>query len=413
MNKTSRTKAGFDHEMLDRIFPWMQRYVHESRFWDNSILIERYAQDTFHYAVGLREIAAAKPFTRNTVVRLYSMTEPITSFAFMMLVEKGLCHLNMPVSELLPEFKDMHALIPGATSLDQTISCVTPTLHQLLTHTSGLSYGFNPRLIPELMRKRSLDFKPAQETKANISLRLSEIPLAFELGKKWEYSVSIDVLGRVIEVISGQALGNFFQSEILNPLRMMKTGFRFQKRDRGNIASLYTPLDGDPMELNAAEKGHDPLKLVDEESGSPFWQSTVYSGGGGPVGTLGDYMKFVEVLRNGGISPQGRLLSSKTLGFMVQNHLKGDISSFGPQSFAEQPMDGIGFGLGGAVVLDPALARTPGSIGDFSWGGMASTFFLVDRVSDMSVVFLTQLSPSSSYSARSELKALVHGAMIT
>lgn len=192
-------------------------------------MIKRYGQDTFHYAVGLRDIAAAKPFTRNTVVRLYSMTEPITSFAFMMLVEKGLCHLNMPVSELLPEFKDMHALIPGATSLDQTISCVTPTLHQLLTHTSGLSYGFNPRLIPELMRKRSLDFKPAQETKANISLRLSEIPLAFELGKKWEYSVSIDVLGRVIEVISGQALGNFFQSEILNPLRMMKTGFRFQK----------------------------------------------------------------------------------------------------------------------------------------------------------------------------------------
>lgn len=413
MNNTAQTKAGFDPERLNRISAWMQRYVDERKFPGSSILIKRYGLDRFHNAVGLRDIAATKPFTRDTVVRLYSMTKPITSFALMILVEKGLCHLNMSVSEFLPEFEDMHALIPGATSLDQTISCATPTLHQLLTHTSGLSYGFNPGLIPELMRKGSLDFKPAQESIADISLRLSEIPLAFKPGKKWEYSVSIDVLGRVIEIISGQTLDTFFQSEIFQPLEMTQTGFRLHERDRGNVASLYTPLDGDPMELNAAEKGDDSLKLVDEETVSPFWQSTVHSGGGGLVGTLDDYMKFVEVLRSCGISSQGRLLSPKTLGFMMQNHLKGDIASMGPESFAEQPMDGMGFGLGGAVVLDPALARTPGNIGDFSWGGMASTFFWVDRISDMSVVFLTQLSPSSSYPARSELKALVHGAMIT
>ena len=263
------------------------------------------------------------------------------------------------------------------------------------------------------MRQGTLDFKPAQETIANISLRLSEIPLAFEPGKKWEYSVSIDVIGRVIEVISGQTLDNFFQLEIFKPLEMAKTGFRFHERDRGKVASLYTPLGGNPMELNAAEKGDDTLKLVDEETGSPFWRSTVYSGGGGLVGTLDDYMKFVEILRNGGTSPLSRLLSPKTLGFMMQNHLSGDIASMGPHSFAEQPMNGMGFGLGGAVVLDPALARTPGNIDDFSWGGIASTFFWVDRISDMSVVFLTQLSPSSSYPARSELKALVLGAMIT
>ena len=413
MNKSALTSAGFDHKRLNRISAWMQRYVDERKFAGSSILIKRYGHDTFHDAIGLRDIATQKPFTRDTVVRLYSMTKPITSFGLMMLVEKGLCHLKMPVSELLPEFKDMRALIPGATSFDQTISCATPTLHQLLTHTSGLSYGFNPGIVPELMRQGALDFKPAQETIANISLRLSEIPLAFEPGKKWEYSVSIDVIGRVIEVISGQTLDNFFQLEIFKPLEMAKTGFRFHERDRGKVASLYTPLGGNPMELNAAEKGDDTLKLVDEETGSPFWRSTVYSGGGGLVGTLDDYMKFVEILHNGGKSPLSRLLSPKTLGFMMQNHLSGDIASMGPHSFAEQPMNGMGFGLGGAVVLDPALARTPGNIDDFSWGGIASTFFWVDRISDMSVVFLTQLSPSSSYPARSELKALVLGAMIT
>lgn len=213
-------------------------------------------------------------------------------------------------------------------------------------------------------------------------------------------------------MISGQTLDAFFQSEIFQSLGMTQTGFTLRDHARGKVASLYTPLSENPMELNAAEKGDNPLKLVDQEAGSPFWQTTVHSGGGGLVGTLDDYMKFVNMLRNGGMSPLGRLLSHKTLSFMMRNHLNGDIASMGPQSFAEQPMEGMGFGLGGAVVLDPALARIPGHIGDFSWGGMASTFFWVDPVADMSVVFLTQVTPSSSFPARSELKALVHGAMI-
>jgi CubicO group peptidase (beta-lactamase class C family) len=390
----------------------MERYVDERKFPGSSVLIERYGQEVFHDAVGLRDLETRKPFTRDTVVRLYSMTKPVTSCALMMLVEKGLCHLNIPVSEFVSEFKDMHALIPGATSIDQTTSCATPTLHHLLTHTSGLTYGFNAGLVPELMVKEELDFKPGQTTLARICNRLSKIPLVFEPGKKWEYSVSIDVLGRVIELISGQTLDSFFQAEVFKPLGMTQTGFTLTDHARGKVASLYTPLSGNPMALNAMEKGNNPLKLVDQEDGSPFWKTTVHSGGGGLVGTLDDYMKFVNILRNGGRSLLARLLSPKTLSFMMRNHLTDDIASMGPQSFAEQPMEGMGFGLGGAVVLDPALPRIPGHIGDFSWGGMASTFFWVDHVADMSVVFLTQVTPSSSYPARSELKALVHGAMI-
>ena len=165
------------------------------------------------------------------------------------------------------------------------------------------------------------------------------------------------------------------------------------------------------MDLNGAKTGTDSLRCVDRTEKSPFLDASMYSGGGGLVGTIDDYMKFCEMLRQGGTLNGERLLSSSNNAFMMRNHLAGDIASMGPKSFAEQPMEGMGFGIGGAVVLDPARARTPGSVGDFSWGGMASTFFWIDPVHDLSVVYFTQLTPSSSYPLRAELKALVHGAL--
>ncbi len=217
----------------------------------------------------------------------------------------------------------------------------------------------------------------------------------------------------MVEVVSGKALAEFFETEIFAPLGMTDTAFSVPKGTGDRFASLYTPLEGDAMDLNSAKTGGETLRLTDEAGSSAFENATMYSGGGGLVGTIDDYMAFAEMLCRGGDCHGGRLLSPKTLDFMMRNHLPGDIASMGPQSFAEQPMEGMGFGLGGAVVLDPGRARSPGSVGDFSWGGMASTFFWVDRAMDMSVVFFTQLSPSSSYPARSELKALVHGAAIT
>jgi CubicO group peptidase (beta-lactamase class C family) len=219
--------------------------------------------------------------------------------------------------------------------------------------------------------------------------------------------VGIDVLGRVVEVVSGKTLEDFFVEEIFTPLGMDETRFSVPASAKDRFAALYTPLAGDSFGLNAARTGGDPLRQVDRSDDSPFLSATLQSGGGGLVGTIDDYLRFTEMLRTGG---QG-LVSPKTLAFMMRNHLPGDIASMGPQSFAEQPMEGMGFGLGGAVVLDPGRARAPGSVGDFSWGGMASTFFWVDPVEDLSVVFFTQLSPSSSYPARPQLKALVHGAM--
>ncbi|MGV6804615.1 MAG: serine hydrolase domain-containing protein [Ruegeria sp.] len=402
----------FDRHRLDRITFWMQDYVEQRKYPGSSALITHKGNEVFFHSCGLRNIDSGLKFDRSTLVRIYSMTKPVTSVALMMLAEQGLFHLDAPVSEFLPEFADMKALVPGAERIDQIEAATTPTLHQLLTHTSGLSYPFNPGILPKAMDELDLMFKPNQGLlEAQVRI-LAGLPLAFQPGRRWEYSVGIDVIGRVVEVVSGRSLQEFFFEQIFEPLEMHETGFSVPIGAGDRFAALYTPLEGDAMALNAAKSGTDTLRLVDQPGHSPFELATLFSGGGGLVSTIDDYAKFAEMLRGRGEKNGIRLLGCKTMEFMMRNHLQGDIASMGPQSFAEQPMEGMGFGIGGAVVLDPGRARTPGSVGDFSWGGMASTFFWVDRENDLTAVFFTQLSPSSSYPSRSELKALVQGALI-
>jgi len=395
-------------QRLARIGDWARRYVEDGRVAGLSVLIRQGGQEVFFDAAGLRDLDGGTPFARDTVARIYSMTKPVTSLVAMMLVEEGLVHLEAPLSRFLPEFSAPEALVPGAARLDRTAPCAVPTLHQLLTHRSGLSYAFNPGPVPEEMAARDLTFAPRAGTLAQTCTALADLPLAFAPGTRWEYSVGIDVIGRVIEVVTGQTLAEVFQRRVFAPLGMDETGFAVKEPLRDRFAALYTRLQGNAMDLNAGAGATAPLRMIDAGSGSPFYNPTCLSGGGGLVGSIDDYMRFAECLRTGG---QG-LVSRATLDFMMRNHLPGDIASLGPSSFAEQPMRGMGFGIGGAVVLDPGQSGVPGSVGDFSWGGMASTFFWVDRVHDISAVLFTQLSPSSSTPARAEVKALVHGALM-
>lgn len=402
----------FDQDRLDRIRPWMQRYVNQRKYPGSAFLLKHRGQEVFFHACGLRNVEAALPFERDTLVRIYSMTKPITSVAVMMLMEQGLIHLRAPLSEFLPEFNAPQALVPNADRLDQTEPAPPPTLYQLLTHTSGFSYPFNPGLLPSAMDEQDLMFKPNQGLLADRISDLAHLPLAFQPSSRWEYSVSTDVLGRVVEVVSGKPLDEVFQQEIFEPLDMKNTGFTVPKGAGDRLASLYTPLSGDAMALNSAEHGDDTLKLVDQAGQSPFENTSTLSGGGGLVGTIDDYARFAEMLRARGLANGHRLLGPRTLDFMMINHLPGDIASMGPRSFAEQPMEGMGFGLAGSIVLNPGLSGVPGSVGDFSWGGMASTYFWIDSTLDVTAVFFTQLSPSSSYPSRAELKALVLSAVI-
>ena len=396
------SSLGFDPARLNRIDDWMQRYVDEKKFPGSSVLVARNGKIAHLARAGLSSVEDNRQFEFDTIARIYSMTKPITSVAIMMLVERGLFHLSTPIDKFLPEFSNCRALVKGATSLDQCEPCDCPTVHQLLVHTSGLTYGFNEGILATAYSENRLDFYPSSSGLEQVTKGIANLPLAFCPGERWEYSVGIDILGRIVEVISGKSLDVFFQEEILDPLKMADTGFSLPKGKIDRFADCY--------EFTSENS----LKCVDGASDSRYLQGKVktFSGGGGLVSTLSDYFRFLEMLRLGGELDGERLLSPRTVSFMCRNHLHDDIASMGPKSFAEMPMNGVGFGLGASVVMDPAGMRVPGSVGDFSWGGMASTFFWIDPVEQLTVIFFTQLIPSSTYPNRLELKALVHGALV-
>lgn len=401
MNKTTATTRGFDRSRLGRIDEWMHRNIDQGRFTGSSVLLARHGDIAHLSCAGKTSLARETDYRRGTIVRIFSMTKPVTSVAFMMLLERGLLHLDAPVSRFIPEFSAMQALADGAASADQLVDAPSPTLHQLLTHTSGMTYAFNPGLLASVYAKEKIDFGPDSGGLEAMTRRAAEMPLAFQPGTRWEYSVGIDIIGRVVEIVSGKPLDRFFAEEIFQPLGMETTFFALPDNLTPRFADCYTKTDADP------------LALYDSADDSPFVgdRVTTFSGGGGLVSTLDDYFRFAEMLRRGGELDGERLLSPSSVRFMRSNHLTGDIASLGPASFAEMPMNGMGFGIGGAMVLDPALTRMPGSAGDFGWGGMASTYFWIDPVEDLTCIFFTQLVPSSSYPNRAELKALVHGAL--
>ncbi len=395
---------GFDPARLDRLKPWMQRYIDEGKLPAAATLIARHGEVAFHDWTGLRNVAAGTPWTSDTIVRAYSMTKAITSVALMMLYEKGLFHLDDPVAKWLPELADLKVLVKGATSIDQTEDCTSAmTITHLLTHTSGLTYGFNGGVLGDAYEARKLAFGPKGESLEAGVKQLAELPLAFQPGARWNYGVSTDVVGRLVEVISGQDLQSYFNEHILGPLGMTDTFFGVPDDKLDRYAELYTP--NEDMSL----------KLADTAQKSVYRAANIrtFSGGGGLQSTIGDYWKFTEMLRRkGALADGGRLLGPRTVQFMATNHLNGDLADMGQAVFSEVSYEGIGFGLGFAVMLNPPKSQSMGSPGDFGWGGMASTAFWIDPVERHGVVFLTQLMPSSQYPIRNELRILTYQAII-
>lgn len=402
MNDQARsTQRGFDPQRLQRIQDWMQRYVDEGKLPFAATVISRHDDIAWHGFAGLRDIESAQAYTSDTIVRIFSMTKPVTAVALMMLYERGLFQLDDPIDEFLPEFADMRVLRKGAEKLDRTKRAKTrPTVRHLMTHTAGLSYGFNGGVLGEALDAEDLNFGPGSGGLAACTTRLAELPLEFQPGTRWHYSVGSDVLGRLIEVLSGETLDAYFRDRIFGPLGMKDTGFDVPKNKIKRLASLY----------EAGGKGGMVLNESADTSAYLAGKVDTFSGGGGLLSTAGDYLIFAEMLRLGGRFDDVRLLSSRTVDFMTGNHLPGDIASMGPDTWCETSFHGIGFGLGFSVMLDPPTARMMGSVGDFGWGGMASTVFWVDPVEDMTVLFLTQFMPSSTYALRPQLRALVYQA---
>ncbi len=275
------------------------------------------------------------------------------------------------------------------------------TVQHLLTHTSGLTYGEgNPGAVSRLYERHRTDFGPQDGPLAEVVERLAGIPLLHQPGTAWGYGVSTDVLGRVIEVASGLPLDRFLDERVLGPLGMTDTSFRVPPEKLGRFAALYeaTPDGG--------------LRLLETPSSGPqAGEVTTFSGGAGLVSTADDYFRFAELLRRGGAVDGVRLLEESTVRLMTSDRLGRDLAAMGQATFNETAMDGVGFGLGVSVVVDPSRTAWRSARGEFAWGGYASTAFWVDPEHDATVVFLTQVVPSDRYPIRGELRALVADAL--
>ncbi len=397
------SKIGFCSNRLNNITEWMKRYVDAGKLAGASTFIARRGELAYANWMGKADLDTGQEWNHDTILRFYSMTKPITSVAMMQLYEKGLFHLDDPIEDYLPELKDMNVLLPNATNLKQVIPAKEkPTIHQLMLHTAGFTYGFNDDLLSDSYISEKTDFDPVHGSNKEVLKRLAKMPLQFEPGSRWNYGVNTDVLGMVVEAISGQSLGQYFKENIFDPLGMADTSFELPDDKLDRYTALYTPTE------------NSGLRLYENAENSIYREGKVrcQSGGGGLLSTASDYLKFAEMMRQRGAYQGQRIIGSRTVDQMVGNHLPGDLASMGQAVFSEVSFTGVGFGLGVWSMLNPNLAGLSGSVGDYGWGGAASTVFWVDPKEEMVVIFLTQLLPSSHYPLRKELRALVYQSLV-
>ena len=383
--------AGMSAERLDRITALTRRYVDEGKLAGVVTLVARDGKIVHFEAVGQRGADDDRPMTKDALFRIFSMSKPITAVAAMMLYEEGKFALNDPVEKFVPELADLDILVDGGLVPAER----TMTMRHLLTHTAGLSYGFNPQnpVDRKYREVQPLDGKDLDE----FAERLGTLPLAFEPGERWHYSVAVDVTGLVVQRLSGLSFDVFLKERLFDPLGMEDTFFN------------VPPDKLDRLLPNHAWNGEEE-RLVQLDR--PYEETGMFSGGGGLVSSTMDYLRFSEMVRRGGELDGVRILGPKTVEFMTANHLPSTVTGAGsgenPLSGAETR--GFGFGLGFGVNTNPVGSGVIGSLGEYSWGGAAGTVFWVDPVEEMVVVGMIQLM-SSPWPFRRELRVLANQAI--
>jgi len=397
---------GFDSARLHRIDDHFRRYVDDGRLAGWQVLVSRRGDIAHHSTYGVRSLENNEPFAEDTVVRLYSMTKPLTTIAAMQLVEQGLVQLKDPVAKFIPAFSATPVYRSGSVQKPMTEPQTLPMLvWHLMTHMSGLTYGFhNTHPVDAMYRNQGFEWgQPEDLDLAACCEQWAQLPLVFQPGTEWNYGISTDVLGRIVEVVSGLDLEKYFQQHILGPLGMTDTSFYIDDANRkSRLAELYIPHP----ETGAATSAPAFLRRPERPS--------MLSGGGGLYGTAADYLRFCQMILNGGSLNSEQVIGRHTLDYMGKNHLPGnvDLETIGRPLFAESAFVGVGFGLGFSVVIDAVASKVPSSTGEMAWGGAASTAFWVDPTEELAVVFLTQLLPSSTHTIRPELKQLVYQALV-
>lgn len=399
-------EVGLSAPRLGRIRTHLQRYIESGKLAGTLTLVARQGQIAYFEPQGHLEIERTRPMSQDTIFRIYSMSKPIASVALMTLYEQGRFQLDDPVHAFIPSWKNLGVFVSGQYPTFVTVPPARPmTIRDLLSHTSGLTYGFMERTnVDAAYRKLGVGnrAKPGYTLQHMIDT-LAELPLEFSPGTAWNYSVSTDVVGYLVEVISGQPLDTYLHDRLFAPLGMPDTGFTLAEAQLPRFACNY-------------QLGTDGrLQLVDAPEQSQYRTCSLFSGGGGLVSTAVDYFRFTSMLRNRGELNGVRLLGRKTIDLMTQNHLPEgrDLTHMAQAGrFTETAYAGVGFGLGFSVLQSPVRAQVLGTPGEYAWGGAASTAFWIDPGEDMIVIFMTQLMPSSSYPLRRELRTLTYAALI-
>jgi CubicO group peptidase (beta-lactamase class C family) len=398
------TAAGMDDARLERITEHITRaYMEPGKLAGCQVLVSRRGHHAYYRNFGTLSAGGDRPVTHDSIWRIYSMTKPITSVALMSLYERGLFRLTDPVSRYLPEWRDQRVGVVNDAGTLQLVEPDRPVqMRDVLTHTAGLSYGWDPsHPVDKLYGEAGIRGEDV-DLEAMVKL-LGDLPLKFQPGTAWHYSLATDVCGRLVEVLGDQRFDAFLQEHVFDPLGMVDTGFSVPE------ASL------DRFTANHARQPDKSLVVTDDPYDSIYGKPrALLSGGGGLVSTMGDYARFCEMLRRGGEINGKRVLGPETLRFMTRNHLPGGVAidDIAISALSDVGYEGVGFGLGFATTLDPVVAGVVGSAGDFFWGGAASTIFWVDPVQDLFVIFMVQLTPSGTFDFRSQLKALVYAAIV-
>lgn len=402
---TDPRSLGFDPARLARIGAFIDdAYVDKGKLAMTQILVARDGQEVYRHQSGVAR-ADGTALREDAIFRIASMTKPVTSIAFMSLLEEARIALEDPVTKVIPEFKGLGVYNGGggAAPFVPATPCAPMRMVDLLSHMSGLTYGFQNRTSVDAAYRKSLP-DGGRDIPGNdhFIAELAKIPLEFAPGSAWNYSVSTDVLGVVIARLAGKPLGEVFKERIFDPLGMVDTGFMLPEDQRHRLTDCWTYVPGQKP------------KLIDEAAKSKLTQPPSFeNGGGGLVSTTDDYHRFCQMLIGKGAVGGTRIISPKTLDLMTRNFLPGgaDLTQMSRSLFSEAHNAGTGFGLGFGVLLDPVRAQIPGSAGEYFWGGMFSTAFFIDPVEKIHAVFMTQLSPSGAYPIRRQLKTLIYSAL--
>src|ERR1700754_2296124 len=412
----SPESAGMSQAAFDRIEDHLKRrYIDAGRFPGTQMVVYRRGKIVHSAVQGFADIERKTPVKDDTIFRIDSMTKPITSVAFMMLVEEGRVALDEPVHKYIPEWKNLGVFVAGSNPAYLTKPPARPMqIVDLLRHTSGLTYGFQQRSnvdagyramkIGEVVTSGTLDTMVAD---------LAKMPLEFSPGEAWNYSVSTDVIGYLVGLISGKPFDQFLKERILQPLGMNDTDFHVPADKAHRFAACYSADPPGELRFHAAERKA-MLTLQDDPAKSSYLRPpTFFSGGGGLCSTAADYLTFCRALLNRGELGGVRLLGPQTLALMTTNHLPGglDLPALSRSMFSEATNNGVGFGLGFAVTMDPAQTLIAGSPGEYFWGGAAATAFWIDPAEDLVAIFMTQVMPSTAYPIRRELRTMINAAI--